>query len=388
MSERSGLRHYLTVFGTRPEVIKLAPLIGALRERGNRVTVANTGQHRAASMNAAFTRDLGLKVDVEFSAPGSADGIPAATLDQTIVLLEEAHPDAVIVLGDTITVPLVALAARRTGVPVIHVEAGLRSRNGRSIEEVNRRMAAAAASIHIAPTPLAREFLLHEGTPDDRILVAGNTITDALRLFGPPVVALSSRSGILATAHRASNVDAPERLERIVDLLDRLAGIEAVTFPVHPRTRARLIEFGLMGRLERIRGVTLTPPLEYADMLNRLSSARVVVTDSGGVQEECAWFGVPAIVLRRSTPRWEGVRSGAVSLFGIDSDQEVAAAVRQAVVLSEVAEQRRIAALPCPYGDGHVSERIADFLESSSAARLLELREDAVALEDLPWPDR
>lgn len=380
-----ALRHYLTAFGTRPEIIKLAPVVAELRTRGNRVTVVNTGQHSDARMNADFCRDLGMHVDVALTPVGTPDEAPGQILTGAIAEVASSRPDALVLLGDTITVPLFAIAARRAGLPLIHLEAGLRSRNGRSLEEVNRRMAAVAASISIAPTPLAAHFLLAEGIPLGRVFTLGNTITDALRIFGPPRVPVDERRGVLVTAHRASNVDSPERLTRIVDLIVGLTALGPVTFPVHPRTASRLHETGLQARLDVVPDLVLLDPVGYPRMLDLLSGSRLVVTDSGGVQEECSWYGVPAVVLRRSTPRWEGVRDGAVVLAGIDSDEEIHAILETAARLWTDGEQDRVAALDCPYGDGHVAARIADLLGSSAASALLRLTEETVDPDSLPW---
>ncbi|MDO8309612.1 MAG: UDP-N-acetylglucosamine 2-epimerase (non-hydrolyzing) [Actinomycetota bacterium] len=381
-----GRRHYLTAFGTRPEIIKLAPLVAELRSRGNPITVVNTGQHHDDSMNSDFTRDLGMRVDVDLAPAPSPDTFPGHVLNQAIGVIAARGPDAVLLLGDTLTVPLFALAARRAGVPAIHLEAGMRSLNGRSLEEVNRKMAAAAASIHFAPTALSAAFLVGESVAPERIFTVGNTVTDALRLVGPPRVPVEQRMGVLLTAHRASNVDSPERLGRIVDLALRLAELGPVTFPVHPRTAMRLREFDLAARLEGIDDLTPTGPLDYAPMLHALAETALVVTDSGGIQEECSWYGVPAIVLRRSTPRWEGVRDRTVFLCGIDTDDEVRAARGLAARLLKPDERSRIDSVTCPYGDGWVSRRIADVLASPDAERLLALTEDPVDLAALPWP--
>ena len=230
--------------------------------------------------------------------------------------------------------PSYSLGARRFGVPVAHLEAGLRSFNPRSLEETNRRIGAAAASLQLAPTELAARFLRDEGIEPERIRVVGNPITDVLRRLAPTRPPLESRAGVLVTAHRATNVDRPERLGQLVELLRGLAAeLPPVRFPVHPRTRARLDEAGALTELERIVGLRLEAPLRYAEMLDAIAAAQVVVTDSGGLQEEASWLGVPVVVLRTTTPRWEGVVAGTTRLTGLDATRGAARGARARVTV-------------------------------------------------------
>ena len=253
-------------------------------------------------------------------------------------------------------------------------------------EEVNRRVAASIAQLHFAPTGRAAAFLAAEGVPADRIFVVGNPVIDTLREKGVTPVPPAERSGVLVTAHRASNVDDPDRLARLVDVVGRLTAIGPVRFPIHPRTRARLQEHGLFGRLAGLPGVTCEDPLPYDDLLHALAHARVVVTDSGGLQEEAAYLGVPVVVLRRSTPRWEGVEAGTTVLTGISSDTEAGRAVAAAHHLSTPTELTRLSALPCPYGDGHTGARVAALLADPALDRLLALDEPDHTDGSLPWP--
>jgi UDP-N-acetylglucosamine 2-epimerase (non-hydrolysing) len=239
------------------------------------------------------------------------------------------------------------------------------------MEEVNRKVAAATVSLHLAPTELAARFLRDEAVAPDRIRVVGNPVIDVLRRLGVRPRPLAERAGVVVTAHRATNVDDPVRLGRLVELVQRAAvELDAVTFPVHPRTRARLEESGGLAALERA-GVTLLDPVPYNDMLALLARARVVLTDSGGLQEEASWLGVPVVVLRRSTPRWEGVTARTAVLAGLDVDLALDAAAR----FCTPDEQRRVAAAPCPYGDGHTAERVAAVLADPGTAPLLAIEE-------------
>ena len=255
---------------------------------------------------------------------------------------------------------------------MVHVEAGLRSFNPLSLEESHRRVAAALASLHLAPTELAGRFLEADGVDPRRVIVVGNPVTDTLARFGPPRCPLRGRSGILFTAHRATNVDSDERLDAVAQTVLQLAAtVGPVTFPVHPRTEARLCATGWRSVLESTDDVTLTGPLRYRSMLAAIAAANVVVTDSGGLQEEASWFGVPVVVLRQSTPRWEGVLPGTTVLTGLDPER----AVDAARAFAAPSEQERVDAVACPYGDGHVGERIASCFDDPATRELLQLSE-------------
>ena len=365
----------LVPFGTRPEIVKLAPVAAAMREADDDVVAVATGQHDDPLLADAFFADLSLEPDVRHTLPDGEAGRIGALLSHAYEDLAEGSFDLVVALGDTNTVPAYALAARRFGVPVAHLEAGLRSFNPRSLEELNRRVGAAAASLQLAPTDLAKRFLLDEGIAPERIKVVGNPITDVLRRLAPPRHEPATRDGIVVTAHRATNVDIPERLARLVDLVRRLAAEFApVRFPLHPRTRARLEAAGALADLQATDGLLLEPPLRFAEMLEAIARARLVVTDSGGLQEEASWFGVPVLVLRTTTPRWEGVVAGTTALVGL----EVERAVAMARELASEAAQTRAWNLPCPYGDGHVGPRVARALHEAEADGLLSLVEPAL----------
>jgi UDP-N-acetylglucosamine 2-epimerase (non-hydrolysing) len=373
------MKHILVPFGTRPEVIKLAPVVRALRAAGHTVTAVDTGQHADAAMSGDVQLDLGLVPDVRLTLP-SGPGRLGALLTGAAQVLAGVPADVVLALGDTHTVPAYALAARGAGIPFAHLEAGLRSFNPRSLEEVNRRVAAATAQLHFAPTARAAAFLASEGVPASRVFVVGNPVIDALRDRGVTPVPPSSRTGVLVTAHRASNVDDPARLADLVEVTAQLASLGPVRFPIHPRTRARLLADGLYDKLAALPGVTCEDPLPYDELLQALAQARVVVTDSGGLQEEAAYLGVPVVVLRRSTPRWEGVEAGTAVLTGI-SDDAVAAARR----LSDPETLARLAALPCPYGDGDTGSRVAALLADPAVDSLLALDEPDYTDGTRPW---
>lgn len=358
--------------GTRPELIKLAPIVHALRASGVQLRVVATGQHYDVEMVDVLDGPLTFDVDVRWELPSDrAERLGALTANAHRELAA-TDPDLVVVLGDTHTVPVFCLAARAARRPVVHVEAGLRSFNETSTEEVNRLTAAAAASLHLAPTEAAARLLRRRGVAAERVRVVGNPIIDVLRLSGIRPVEPEQRTGAVFTAHRATNVDDPDRLRTLVAICLDLAESHApVVFPLHPRTQSRLERDGLDRPLRDHAGVRLSPPLAYRDMLAALAAARIIVTDSGGIQEEAAWLGVPTVVLRHSTPRWEGVHERLAVLTGVDRDR----VARAVAAMTRPDELARVAAAGCPYGDGHTADRIAELLTAPGLVEELAPRE-------------
>jgi UDP-N-acetylglucosamine 2-epimerase (non-hydrolysing) len=372
----------LVAIGTRPEIIKLAPVVRALRGLPDtEVRAVATGQHYDPSLTDILEERMGLRPDATWRLEGDEAQRVGTMLTLAFEEVAAWRPTVVLVLGDTYTVPLFCLAARRHGVPVVHLEAGIRSFNARSMEEVNRRTAAALASLHLAPTPLAARFLADEGVAAERIRVVGNPVIDVLRETGVSGLPPQERAGVVVTAHRPTNVDDPVRLARLVDLLGTLAEhLAPVTFPMHPRTTARLEQAGALEALCAVPGLELLAPLPYQQMLELIARSSVVVTDSGGLQEEASWLGTPVVVLRSSTPRWEGVRAGTSVLTGLDVDRALEAALRFATPQ----EQARVHAASCPYGDGRTSQRVAAALVDPLLAPLLVLDEPDLRQSGVP----
>jgi UDP-N-acetylglucosamine 2-epimerase (non-hydrolysing) len=363
--------------GTRPEVIKLALVVQALRDAGHEVRCIATGQHTDPRMAGHLFDAMGCPPDATWDLSGTEGQRVGTLLGLAFDELERYRPDALLVLGDTYTAPLTAMAARRYGVGVVHLEAGLRSFNERSMEELNRRVMADLATVHLAPTEMAASFLSAEGVAPERIRVVGNPVIDALAASGVARIPVADRRGVLITAHRATNVDDPVRLAELVTLVRQLGEESApVVFPVHPRTQVRLEDAGLLAVIDSAPGVELLEPLPYEDLLVRLATSRLVVTDSGGLQEEASYFGVPAVVLRATTPRWESVESGAVRLTGLDAERAMAAAR----VFMSPAELRRVDALPCPYGSGDTSNRVVNALSQPEVLEILSPAEPGGAL--------
>jgi UDP-N-acetylglucosamine 2-epimerase (non-hydrolysing) len=378
----------LVPFGTRPEVVKLAPVVAALQAAGHRVSVVDTGQHTDPALSSRLQTALGLTPEHRFTLPADpadpAERVGALHADAARAVATVA-PDVVLALGDTNTVPAYALAARAAGVPCAHLEAGLRSLNPRSVEEVNRRVAAAVAQLHFAPTERAAAFLSAEGVDSERVFVVGNPVIDTLVVRGIRPVPPAERSGVLVTAHRPTNVDDPVRLGRLVGVVRALAEeVGPVTFPVHPRTRARLDAAGLAAALDHPR-ITLTGPVPYDVLLAALASARLAVTDSGGIQEEAAYLGVPVVVLRGSTPRWEGVEAGTTTLAGLADDRAAAAVLSAAAGHTSPEGLERAVTAACPYGDGTTGVQVAAVLADERTDALLALDEPDFTGDHLPW---
>lgn len=367
-------------FGTRPEFIKLAPVIFELRRRGHEVRTIATGQHFDPDLSDVFFDELQLVPDERWTLEGDQATRLGAILTQAMQRFARADADAVLLLGDTWTVPLFALAARAHRLPSIHLEAGLRSGNETSMEETNRKVAAVTAQLQLAPTALAEANLLREGVEPRRVAVVGNPVLDALRLTGVSRVPVAERRGIALTLHRASNVDDAERLAGLLDLVAELARRHGpVTFPLHPRTADRVHAFGLGDRLHAP-GLEVTKPLPYSAMIRLLASSALVVTDSGGLQEEAAWFGVPTVVMRPTTPRWEGVDAGLAEVVGLDTGRALDAAER----FMDLGTRIALDAIDCPYGDGHTAARVADLLDRPAVVDLLRIEEPALGSRNRP----
>lgn len=353
-----GASRAAVVLGTRPEIIKLAGIIKGLGDRGY---VVHSGQHFDDALSAQFFADYGLpEPELVLAGVGGVNRAEqfAAILRQVTAAFEADRPGAVIVQGDTNTAAAGALAASFLGIPTIHVEAGLRSYDRDMPEEINRQLVGVVADLHCAPTPTSAEQLRAEKIASDRIVVTGNTVVEATRMMLPaPEVRQTALSEngliadefVLATIHRPENTDDPSRLGAI---LGALAGLPLpVVLPLHPRTRAAAHRFGLEHLLASLRVVE---PLDHPMFLALASSARLLVSDSGGVQEECTVIKRPLVVLRNSTERPEAVDAGFARRWvpGPDLADRLSAAV------ADSDWREGLADLPSPYGDGTASMAI------------------------------
>lgn len=340
----------LAVVGTRPEVIKLAPVIRALRRRELAVRIVATGQHVDARMMGTFLDDYGLAIDHALTlSHRDLFGSFAEILDGLGRIVREVAPRLVLAVGDTTTVLAAALAARKCGCAFGHVEAGLRAFSRELPEEEHRICADAIADLLFAPTRIAADNLAREHV-NGKVIVSGNSILDALRANAPAYVAHEQRDGVLVTIHRQETVDDPYRLAHVLAALARLAHEHRVDWPIHPRTLAMIVRHGL----ELPAKVTGGGPIGHAAFLARLAAARIVVTDSGGVQEEAAILGTPCVCVRNHTERPETLLAGVGVLAGCTSD-----AIVEAVHEIERNWDRFARPVPHLYGDGHAGDVIA-----------------------------
>jgi len=356
----------LVVVGTRPEAIKLAPVVEALRDSAAlRPVLLATSQHREMLRQALapfrFEPDRDLDV---MTAGQSPTMVASRVLDRIEPILAELAPAFVVVQGDTTTALAAAWAGFYGGVPVAHVEAGLRSGRIDSPfpEEFNRRGVSVAASLHFAPTEGARANLLSEGVAAERVLVVGNTIVDAVQriLAGRPRRAPDpSQATILVTLHRRESFGPP--LERALAAI-RMLAIERgdalrLVYPIHPNPN---VSGPARRLLEGLPNVELLPPLDYPEFLERFANARFALSDSGGVQEEAPTLRVPVLIARETTERPEVLDSGWGVLVGTDPDRILDESRR--LLDDEVAYRARCAG-PNPFGDGHAARRIVEVLE-------------------------
>ena len=349
------------VVGTRPEIIKMAPVVRACIARGVPHLILHTGQHYSFEMDGVFFGELGLPaphVNLEVGSGSQAYQI-GAIVSGMEPILERERPDWVLVEGDTSSVLASGLAANKLGLRVGHVEAGLRSYDRRMPEEINRILTDHLSDALFAPTEHSRGILLGEGVAPARIHVTGNTVVDELLRQRPRAerAGLLERFGVrrdgyaLATVHRAENTDDPVRLAGIFRGLAAAAAALDLTVlaALHPRTTARLAQLGMA-----VEGaVRALPPLPYLDFLGLHAGAALVLTDSGGLQEEACTLRVPCVTLRDNTERPESVEVGANVLAGAEPERivECARAMRSAT-----------RDWPNPFGDGRSGERIVDLL--------------------------
>lgn len=360
--------HVLCVVGARPNFMKIAPIMRAFGARaGLRCTLVHTGQHFDDAMKTAFFQQLDIpEPDVDLGVGSGSHAVQTAEIMRRFEpVLDSTKPDAVLVVGDVNSTVACALVAAKRVVPVIHVEAGLRSFDRQMPEEINRVLTDQLSDLLFTTERLAAENLAREGIKGDRIRFVGNVMIDtlmhsrgrcpsALEVLGhiPAAVRLVGGADFgLVTLHRPANVDDPAVLGRLAAVLGEVGEGIPLVFPVHPRTRARIDSTGLERRFGP--GVVMLPPLGYLEMLALLMAARVVFTDSGGIQEETTALGVPCITLRDSTERPITVTEGTNVIAGTDPEK-----IRSCFAdLAETGGKRgRIPEL----WDGHAAERIAD----------------------------
>lgn len=356
------------ILGTRPEIIKSAPVIHEARRRGLPFAIVHTGQHYTPELDDVFFRELDLPQPAYNLNVGSQPAAKqlAAMLSGLHDALTALSPRVVLVQGDTNSVLAGALTAHKMGIKVAHLEAGLRSDDWDMPEEANRVLAGIMADVHFCPTDVQRERLVRE-TIVDGVYVVGNTIVDAARHYSSVASEKSDvmqRLGLIGThfavltMHRPSNVDDPARLVALMEMLESTAQeLELkIVFPMHPRTEAALTRAGVLERFSQSPSFVTSKPLGYLDLLALQANAQLLLTDSGGIQEEANILRVPCITLRANTERPETVDAGGNVLFdGTDASRLIKLA-------------REMMSRPrdwnCPFGDGTTSVRVIDILST------------------------
>jgi UDP-N-acetylglucosamine 2-epimerase (non-hydrolysing) len=357
------MRRVLSVVGTRPNFMKVAPVASALAARPGAFehTLVHTGQHYDAQMSDIFFEQLGVgEPDVKLEVgPGSHAVLTARIMERLEPVLLERAPDVVLVPGDVNSTLAAAVVATKLGIPVGHIEAGLRSFDRTMPEELNRVMTDAISDALFIHSPEARDHLLREGALPETIHAVGNTMIDTLVAFQDPIAAadtpgrlgLERGTYLAVTLHRPALVDGPLLADAVAQL-QRLSAALPIVFPCHPRTRKRLEALGLDPADERLR---LLEPLGYLEFLSLVGGAAGVLTDSGGIQEETTYLGIPCFTLRANTERPVTVEQGTNTLLGLDP-----ARIGDVPQLLDAARQRT-ATVPAGW-DGRAAERIADVL--------------------------
>ncbi|MGB7654781.1 MAG: UDP-N-acetylglucosamine 2-epimerase (non-hydrolyzing) [Novosphingobium sp.] len=369
----------LVVFGTRPEAIKLFPVVAALKA-DPRFTpiVCVSAQHRQMLDQVLEIAGIVPDHDLDLMKPDQTlDGLTAALLTELGKVMDQVQPARVVVQGDTATAMAGALAAYYRKIPVDHVEAGLRSYNIYHPwpEEVNRKIIGAIASLHFAPTDVSAAALLAENVPADRVHITGNTVIDALhwvrtRIFAKPSLAqdlagletlFAGRRIIGVTSHRRENFGGG--MENIAEAVAQIAARSdvAVIFPVHLNPNVRQI---MNQRLGKLSNVALIEPLDYPNFVRLLSIAEIMLTDSGGVQEEAPALGKPVLVMRETTERPEGVTAGTAKLVGTETSVIVTEMFK---LLDDKAAYEDMARAHNPFGDGHTASRIVELIGNEIA---------------------
>jgi UDP-N-acetylglucosamine 2-epimerase (non-hydrolysing) len=374
------------IAAARPNFMKVAPLFHALHEQPwCRVRLVHTGQHYDANMSEAFFRDLRLpSPDLHL---GVGSGSHAAQTAGVMVAYEKAcdenRPDLIVVVGDVNSTIACALVGSKLWIPVAHLEAGLRSRDRRMPEEINRLVTDAVADILWTPSPDANENLAAEGVAPDKVTSVGNIMIDSYELMRDRIQASGERERLglaeceygVVTLHRPSNVDEPGPLAALVAQLTSVAAKLPLVFPVHPRTRKNLETFGLWTGLAEAPGVQLVDPLGYVDFMNLVCGARLVITDSGGVQEETTYLDIPCLTLRTTTERPITLTEG--------TNRLVTASDLERTVDDVLAGRWTHGRKPALW-DGHTAQRVADDIRRRLLNAGNPMVEDAAVTEETP----
>lgn len=374
-----------TILGTRPEIIKMAPIIAEIDKRGIDQIVLHTGQHYDKEMSDNFFRDLEIpapdyNIHVGSGSHGKQTGLMMKGIEE--ILLDE-KPDIVLVQGDTNAVLAGALVAAKLHIAVGHVEAGLRSFDTTMPEEINRRVADVCSVMYFIPTEESAINLLAESLSRKNLIITGNTVVDACfrhleiakkRGFEEQSLAeldIENMDNILTlTMHRAENVDVKERVTSIIEALKELNQMNII-FPIHPRTKNTLENFGLFDELNDLEHVHIVKPIGYLDFLLLTSKSTLILTDSGGLQEEAITLDVPALTLRYNTERPETVTAGGNILVGANKDAILENANK---ILNDEEFAQNMRNAKNPYGQGDAAEKTVDAIEKFYSEGLLEIK--------------
>lgn len=364
-------RKILCVVGARPNFMKIAPIMAEFAKSPLHARLVHTGQHYNESMNNQFFVDLGIPApDINLEVGSGSHAVQTAEIMKRFEpVIDQEKPAAVLVVGDVNSTIACALVAAKKGIPVIHVEAGLRSYDRTMPEEINRVLTDQISDLLFTTERMARENLLREGIADERIHFVGNVMIDTLHnnlaraipaaeTFAHASADFSGapRSYAALTLHRPSNVDNKEALTSLLSTIEQVASMIPVAFPLHPRTQSRIEEYGLNGMIQSPH-ILVLPPLGYLQMLGLMKDAKCFLTDSGGIQEETTALGVPCITLRENTERQITVDEGTNVIAGQDREKILSA------VKDVLATGGKTGNIP-EYWDGHASQRIVSTLHA------------------------
>ncbi len=359
----------INVVGARPNFMKIAPLVTAMKCRPAEFQpiLIHTGQHYDAKMSDTFFSDLEIpEPDIDLGVGSASHAAQTAAIMKAFEpLMLQEKPDWVVVVGDVNSTLACALVCAKLGVKVAHIEAGLRSRDRSMPEEINRLLTDQIADLLFTPSRDADENLRAEGIPEKRIRFVGNIMIDSLLKYLPLANKSTIRKDLrlgnldyaVLTLHRPSNVDQSQTFAGIVEALEEVGSLLPIVFPVHPRTLKMIANLGLTDRVSNAPGLCLTDPLGYLDFLELLSGSSLVLTDSGGIQEETTVLGIPCITLRENTERPITVEMGTNTIAGSDPTRIIKAA-RQALNKNPGTSSPQIP----PLWDGHTAARILDAL--------------------------
>jgi UDP-N-acetylglucosamine 2-epimerase (non-hydrolysing) len=359
----------IIVAGARPNFMKVAPIVAAMRRRHDEFQplLVHTGQHYDKAMSEAFFRDLEMpEPDVYLGVGSGSHAQQTAAIMQAFepVVIKE-QPDWVVVVGDVNSTLACSLVSVKLGIKVAHVEAGLRSRDRTMPEEINRLLTDQIADLLLTPSADGDENLLAEGIPHERIRLVGNIMIDSLlsqldrakQSTARADLGLEDKEYAVLTLHRPSNVDDTAAFVRVIEALEEIARRLPIVFPAHPRTRKMIDELGLTDRVDKIKGLLVIDPSGYLDFLQLVSGARLVLTDSGGIQEETTVLGIPCVTLRENTERPITVEMGTNTIAGTNPANIIKAAM-SALDNSPNTSPPRVP----PLWDGHTADRILDAL--------------------------